>query len=197
VICPEFRIATIKPVEAELCPMIRMTRFIPAFVSLACLASPALAANEQLIDMTVVGSGSNFKLEFLGSLCSDTNAAHGCVEVEKGSAPMLTWELDVNGETYWMLTRFQFSADGLNWGNSRFPLPDCAVKNFELEARDQFTGNAASAMITGNGRMVKIMNHNTEVCQTYYRIYAMPKAGGMEIHSDAMPMITSMGGGKP
>lgn len=177
--------------------MIRLTRFIPAFVLLACFASPALSAKGQLIDMTVVGSGNNFRLQFLDTLCADKNAEHGCVEVGKGSAPMLTWELDVNGETYWMLTRFQFSADGLNWGNSRFPLPDCAVKNFKLEDRDQFTGNAASAMITGNGRKAKIRNRNIESCQVYYRIYAMPKAGGMEIHSDAMPMITSMGGGKP
>lgn len=175
--------------------MIRMTRLTPAFVLLACLASPALLAKEKLIDMTVVGSGSNFKLEFLDSACSDKNAGNGCVEVEKGSSPMLNWELDVNGETYWMLTRLQFSADGENWGNSRFPLNDCSVKDFELEARDQFTGNAASAMITGNGRKVRIMNRNTENCQTYYRIYAMPKAGGMEIYSDARPMISNAGGG--
>ncbi len=177
--------------------MIRMTRFTPAIVLLACFASPALSAEEKLIDMTVVGSGSNFQLQFLNSACSDENAANGCVEVEKGSSSMLTWELDVNGETYWMLTRFQFSADGVNWGSSAFPLNDCAVRNFELEARDQFTGNAASAMITGNGRKVKIMNRNIDSCQTYYRVYAMPKAGGLEIHSDARPMITDAGGAQP
>jgi len=176
--------------------MTRLLRLTSAVVLLACLSSPALSAKEKLLDMTVVGSGSNFKLQFLNSGCSE-NTENGCVEVEKGSASMLTWELDVNGETYWMLTRFQFSADGENWGNSRFPLGDCAVTNFELEARDQFTGNAASAMITGNGRKVRIMDRNIESCQIYYRIYAMPKAGGMEIHSDARPMISSMGGGKP
>ena len=177
--------------------MIRMTRFTLGFVLMACLASPGLSANEQLIDMTVVGSGSSFKLQFLDTMCSDKNAENGCVEVKTGSTPMLNWELDVNGETYWMLTRLQFSADGENWGNSRFPLKDCSVKNFELEARDQFTGNAASAMITGNGRIVRVPNLNIETCQTYYRIYAMPKAGGMEIHSDARPMITNAGGAKP
>jgi hypothetical protein len=122
---------------------------------------------------------------------------NGCIEIGKGDSPMLHWELDSIGETYWMLTRLQFSADGENWGDSKFPLQDCTVKSFELESRDQFTGNAASAMITGNGRQVKIMNHNEEACRTYYRIYAMPKAGGMEIHSDTRPVINNMGGGKP
>jgi len=177
--------------------MIRMTRFTPGLVLLACLASPALSAQEKLIDLTVTGSGNSFRLEFLNSSCSVANAGNGCMEVEKGNAAMLTWELDVVGETYWMLTRFQFSADGQNWGNSAFPLPDCAVTNFELEDRDQFTGNAASAMITGNSRKIKIMNRNTEPCQVYYRLYAMPKAGGLEIYSDARPMITSAGGASP
>jgi hypothetical protein len=108
---------------------------------------------------------------------------------------MIKWELDSHGETYWMLTRLQFSADGEHWGDSNFPLADCTVKAFELEERDQFTGNASSAMITGNGRKIHIKNRNEEVCQTYYRIYAMPKAGGMEINSD--PMIDNRGGGTP
>ena len=166
-------------------------------VLLTVMASPAFAAKDKIIDMTVVGSGRNFKLEFLNSLCAKIKQDYGCVEVEQGNSLMLHWELDSMGETYWMLTRFQFSADGENWGNSRFPLQDCTVKDFGLEARDQFTGNAASAMITGNGRMVKIMNKNSNACQTYYRIYAMPKAGGMEIHSEARPVINNMGGGKP
>jgi hypothetical protein len=163
---------------------------------LAGLASPALLAKDPLIDLTVVGSGSDFKLQFLESACSEKAAPQGCIEVEKGESATLGWELDSIGETYWMLTRFQFSADGVNWGDSKFPLPDCSVGNFSLEARDQFTGNAASAMITGNGRKILLPNGNQEACQLYYRIYAMPKAGGMEIHSDPVPVITNHGGGQ-
>jgi hypothetical protein len=177
--------------------MIRTTFSLVFFVLCAGLASSSLLANEKLVDLTVVGSGSDFKLQFLNAACADKKAENGCVEVEQGATPMLNWELDSMGETYWMLTRLQFSADGVNWGDSKFPLPDCAVQVFALEARDQFTGNAASAMITGNGRKVRIPNHNTEACQAYYRIYAMPKAGGMEIHSDATPIITNHGGGQP
>lgn len=176
--------------------MISTTRLLAVFALSACLASPCLFAKEKMVDLTVVGSGSDFRLQFLNAACADKKAENGCVQVEQGDAPVLNWELDSIGETYWMLTRLQFSADGQNWGDSKFPLPECAVKVFGLEARDQFTGNAASAMITGNGRMVKVPNHNTEACQVYYRIYAMPKAGGMEIHSDATPMISNQGGGK-
>lgn len=178
--------------------MIRITRSQVLFALCALLASSAVLAKEKLVDLTVVGSGSDFKLQFLNAACADKKAENGCVEVEQGATtPMLNWELDSMGETYWMLTRLQFSADGVNWGDSNFPLPDCAVQVFALEARDQFTGNAASAMITGNGRKVRIPNHNTAACQAYYRIYAMPKAGGMEIHSEATPMITNHGGGQP
>jgi hypothetical protein len=159
--------------------------------------SNGLLAKDKLIDLTVVGSGSDFKIQFLNSLCSDQAQQSGCIEVKAGESGALNWELDSIGETYWMLTRFQFSADGVNWGDSKFPLPDCSVKNFNLEARDQFTGNAASAMITGNGRKVVLHNGNQETCQVHYRIYAMPKAGGMEIRSDIVPMISNQGGGKP
>jgi len=163
------------------------------FALLICLASPAVLANEKLIDMTVVGSGSDFRLEFLNSECSDKTQQNGCIEVKKGESTTLVWELDVMGETYWMLTRLQFSADGQNWGDSRFPLPDCAVRAFTLEDRDQFTGNAASAMITGNSRKILIQNLNEEECRIYYRIYAMPKAGGMEIASDPMIYLHNAG----
>jgi len=163
------------------------------FALLTCFASPAVLADEKLIDMTVVGSGNDFRLEFLNSGCSDKAQQNGCIEVKKGESATLAWELDVMGETYWMLTRLQFSADGQNWGDSRFPLPDCAVKAFTLEDRDQFTGNAASAMITGNSRKILIGNRNEEECRAYYRIYAMPKAGGMEISSDPMIYIHNTG----
>jgi hypothetical protein len=181
----------------ELSSMIRSTRFPVLLGVVLCCTSPALLAKEKLVELTVVGSGSDFKLQFLNSQCSDKNAENGCIEAVKGDASMLNWELDSIGETYWMLTRLQFSADGENWGDSNFPLKDCTVNDFELEARDRMTGNAASAMITGNGRMIRIPNRNTEACQTWYRIYAMPKAGGMEIYSDAKPLITNQGGATP
>jgi hypothetical protein len=177
--------------------MIQTARFLKLLALSACLTSPLVSAKEKIIDLTVVGSGSDFKLQFLSAACENKQAENGCVEVAQGDESMLNWELDSIGETYWMLTRLQFSADGENWGDSKFPLPQCAVEVFALEARDQFTGNAASAMITGNGRMVRIPNNNTEACQAYYRIYAMPKAGGMEISSDARPLITNHGGGQP
>lgn len=175
--------------------MIRSTHTVVLFALTACLGATPVFAKEKLIDMTVVGSGSDFRIQFLNAQCADKNAENGCVEAEKGDEPMLNWELDSMGETYWMLTRLQFSADGQNWGDSNFPLPDCAVKEFELEDRDQFTGNAASAMVTGNGRKIRVPNHNSQACQVYYRIYAMPKAGGMEIFSDATSMITNRGEG--
>lgn len=177
--------------------MTRVTRFTLSCAVLMGLASSAVSAKDKLIDLTVVGSGSDFKLQFLNSACSGDAPQSGCVEVEKGESATLIWELDSIGETYWMLTRFQFSADGVNWGDSNFPLPACSVGNFGLEARDQFTGNAASAMITGNSRKVLLQNGNQETCQVYYRIYAMPKAGGMEIHSDTVPMVSNQGGGTP
>jgi len=175
-----------------------MTKFVfkAMCVSLiSVLASPGVMAADKMIDLTVVGSGTDFKLQFLNSECEDESKEKGCIEAEYGNSPMIKWELDSHGETYWMLTRLQFSADGEHWGDSNYPLADCTVKAFELEERDQFTGNASSAMITGNGRKIQIRNRNEEVCQTYYRIYAMPKAGGMEINSD--PMIDNRGGGTP
>ncbi len=177
--------------------MIRVTGFTVCCTLLMAIASPAVLAKDTLIDLTVVGSGSDFKLQFLNSACSDKAQQNGCIEVQKGDSAAHIWELDSMGETYWMLTRFQFSADGVNWGDSKFPLPACSVPNFNLEARDQFTGNAASAMITGNGRKILLDNGNQEACQVHYRIYAMPKAGGMEIHSDPVPMISNQGGGTP
>lgn len=177
--------------------MIGVTRSTICLALFLAFASTGLSAQDKMIDLTVVGSGSDFKLQFLSSDCTDGKMENGCIETETGDSRMLHWELDSIGETYWMLTRLQFSADGENWGDSKFPLQDCTVNDFELEARDQFTGNAASAMITGNGRQIKIMNHNAEACQTYYRIYAMPKAGGMEIHSDTRPVIYNRGAGKP
>lgn len=177
--------------------MIRSIRSLAALGFILCCASPSLLAKDTLVELTVVGSGSDFKLQFLNSQCSNKDAEAGCMEAAQGDASMLAWELDSIGETYWMLTRLQFSADGQNWGDSKFPLQDCTVTDFELEARDRMTGNAASAMITGNGRMIRIPNRNAESCQTYYRIYAMPKAGGMEIHSDTTPMITNHGGAQP
>jgi hypothetical protein len=69
------------------------------------------------------------------------------------------------------------------------------MKAFALEDRDRYTGNASSAMITGNGRKLQVRDRNEEPCQTHYRIYAMPRAGGIEINSD--PMIDNKGGGTP
>jgi hypothetical protein len=175
--------------------MTSLSRFPICFAFLCLLAASGLSAKDKMIDLTVVGEGSDFKLQFLNSECSDTSKEKGCIEAEKGNSPMLKWELDSLGETYWMLTRLQFSADGENWGDSNFPLADCTMKAFELEERDQYTGNASAAMISGNGRKIHIKNRNEEECQTYYRIYAMPKAGGMEINSD--PIIDNRGGGTP
>lgn len=155
----------------------------------------AAEAEDPWIDLAVVSEGSDFKIRFLNSACKERPNELGCVEAVHGSSPLLRWEIDSASEQYWMLTRLQFSADGEHWGDPAFPLADCTMKAFALEDRDRYTGNASSAMITGNGRKVQIRDRNEEPCQTWYRIYAMPRAGGIEINSD--PMIDNKGGGNP
>ena len=105
--------------------MTRNTRVSAFLAALLLLLSSGLMPNDKMIDMTVVGSGSDFKLQFLTSECEDETKEKGCIEVERGNSPMMVWELDGNGETYWMLTRLQFSADGQHWGDSAYPLADC------------------------------------------------------------------------
>lgn len=175
------------------------SRFRSTFAGLTaacCLAGAgAVRGDDPMIDLTVVGSGSTFKIEFRNSACTDRPGELGCIEAVHGSSPMLMWEIDSASEQYWMLTRLQFSVDGEHWGDPAFPLADCTMKAFALEDRDRYTGNASSAMITGNGRKLQVRDRNEEPCQTHYRIYAMPRAGGIEINSD--PMIDNKGGGTP
>ena len=167
------------------------------YVGLGVLTSAALAfstaapADDKRIDLKVISEGAGFKMEFLNSECADRPNEKGCIEAEKGKSPMLMWELDAGSEQYWMLTRLQFSVDGTHWGDSTHPLADCTMAAFALEERDRYTGNASSAMVTGNGRKLQIRNRNDDPCQTWYRLYAMPRVGGAEIDSD--PMIDNRG----
>jgi hypothetical protein len=170
----------------------------PRIGLLACcaLAWPAtVPAADKQIDLTVFSQGSDFKMQFLNSECQDRPQENGCIEAEHGSSPVLQWELDPASEQYWLLTRLQFSADGVHWGDSAHPLADCTMQAFELEERDRYSGDASSAMVTGNGRKLQIRDRNEEVCQTHYRIHAMPRVGGAEIDSD--PLIDNRGGANP
>lgn len=169
----------------------RAATLVAAFILWAAATTAAVADDKQ-VDLTVVSEGSGFKMKFLNSECDDRPDEKGCILVEHGNSPILKWELDSASDQYWMLTRLQLSPDGEHWGDSEHPLADCTMDAFDLEDRDRHTGNASTAMVTGNGRKLQIHDRNRDVCVTHYRIYAMPRVGGAEIDSD--PVIDNRGG---
>jgi hypothetical protein len=151
-------------------------------------------AQDKHIDVTVRQEGAVHKLVFLNSECPDRAGEMGCVMADHGNSPNISWQLDDAGSADWILSRLQFSPDGSNWGDPSHPLTNCTVEDFRLTESDRSTGLASSAQIVSNGRMLKIRDGNRNVCVTHYRLYAMPRAGGMEIDSD--PVIDNRGGGR-
>jgi len=151
------------------------------------------AAADKHIDVSVRQEGGGHKLVFLTSECPDRPNDLGCVMAEHGNSPNISWRLDESVANAWIFSRLQFSPDGVHWGDASHPLTDCTVGSFGLDDSSRATGEASSAQILANGRMLQIHDSNRDTCTTHYRLYAMPAGGGMEINSD--PIIENRGGG--
>jgi hypothetical protein len=154
------------------------------------LCSDAMAQDKH-IDVSVTQSGSAFKLEFSNSECQDLPNDKGCVFADRGTQPVISWELVGDLAADWRFTRLQMSADGTHWGQSGHPLADCTVADFNLTEADRGSGAASSAQVVANGKKLQIRNNNQNICDTHYRLYAEPIIGGPEIDSD--PMIRNGG----
>jgi hypothetical protein len=141
-------------------------------------------AQDKHIDVSVVPSGGAFKLVFNNSECADSPSEKGCVFADRGTQPVISWELTGNLAGQWNFTRLQMSPDGIHWGEAGYPLNDCTVDDFNLTEADRVSGAASSAQVVANGQRVQIRDNNRNVCETYYRLYAAPVNGGGEIDSD-------------
>ena len=148
-------------------------------------------AQDKHIDVSVVPSGGAFKLVFNNSECADSPSEKGCVFADRGTQPMISWELTGDLAGQWQFTRLQMSPDGIHWGDAAYPLQDCTVDDFNLTAADRVSGAASSAQVVANGQRAHIRDNNQNVCETYYRLYAAPVNGGGEIDSD--PMVRNGG----
>ena len=155
-------------------------------------AMPTLAQDKH-IDVSVRAEGAGFKLTFLNSECPDRPSENGCVQAAHGSSPNISWELDQESAQDWEFTRLQFSGDGVRWGDSGSPLPDCTMEDFDLAPGDRQSGNASTARVVANGKRLQIHDRNLNLCLTHYRLYAAPRGGGAEIDSD--PVVDNRGGG--
>jgi hypothetical protein len=151
----------------------------------------ALHAQNKHIDLTVYHDGTNDKMSFINSECPNRPQDMGCIQTDNNSSPIISWELDSDSNRDWELTRLQFSPDGQNWGDRNFPLQDCTMDDFQLNASDANSGNASSASVTANGRRLQIHDLNDNQCRTHYKLFARPRAGGAEINSD--PVIDNTG----
>lgn len=160
--------------------------------TLLLLSSPfALYAQNKHINLTVYHDGTKYKMGFKDSHCPGRPQNKGCIQANKGSSPMISWELDSVSNQKWQLTRLQFSPNGQSWGDPSHPLEDCTVEDFQLSASDARSGNASTAAVIANGRKMQIHDLNYNKCRTYYKLFAQPRAGGAEINSD--PVIDNTG----
>ena len=165
---------------------------IKGLIILLLISSPfTLFAADKHIDLTVYHNGTSYKMRFDNSECPASPQDKGCIEVEHGNSPMISWELDSASSQEWELTRLQFSKDGQHWGDASNPLQDCTVKDFQLSDADRNSGNASSASVVSNGRRLHIRDLNNNACNTHYKLFARPRAGGAEINSD--PVIKNRG----
>ena len=160
-----------------------------AIAVLICCGS--VLAQDKHIDVSVVQSGDAFKLVFNNSECPDSPSEKGCVFADKGTQPVISWELTGDLARQWNFTRLQMSPDGIHWGEAGYPLKDCTVDDFNLTPADRASGAASSAQVVANGQRVQIRDNNQNVCETHYRLYAAPVNGGGEIDSD--PMVRNGG----
>ena len=146
-------------------------------------SSFALHAQNKHIDLTVYHDGTKYKMRFENSECPQRPQNMGCIQADRGSSPLISWELDSNSNQDWQLTRLQFSPNGQDWGDRNHPLEGCTMEDFGLNASDANSGNASSASVVANGRRMQIQNLNHNKCRTHYKLFARPRAGGAEIDS--------------
>lgn len=142
-------------------------------------ASPALAQDKH-IDVTVKGN----KLVFLNSECPERPGDMGCVMAEKGSSPMISWELAGPGSEQWKFSGLSFNP---------VPLQDCTVTDFGLSEADRQSGSASTAQIVANGKRLQIRDQNRNECITHYTLSAV-SSNGQTIDSD--PIIDNRGSGR-
>jgi hypothetical protein len=140
-------------------------------------ASDVLLAQDKHINVAVNGD----KLVFQNSECPDRPNEMGCVLVERGNAPMISWELDGPGSEGWTLSALQFNP---------VPLQQCTVDDFDLSEADRQTGVASTAQIVSNGKRLQIRDRNRNVCESRYKLIAV-SADGRQIDSD--PVIRNGG----
>jgi len=147
-------------------------------VAWALGASDLLMAQDKHINVSVNGD----KLVFQNSECPDRPNEMGCVLVEKGNAPMISWELSGPGSEGWTLSALEFNP---------VPLQQCTVDDFGLSEADRQTGTASTAQIVANGKRLQIRDRNRNVCESRYTLIAV-SSDGRQIDSD--PVIRNGGG---
>ena len=159
---------------------------------MALTASNMAMAQDKHIDVTVAWVGDGYKMQFANSECPERPNQKGCILASHGSSPNISWELDENSSD-WEFTGLQFSPNGVNWGDPGYPLADCTMEDFSLNAGDQQSGRASSAKVVANGRMLKIKDRNINQCITHYLLTARSRSSGEEVDSD--PIVENRGGG--
>jgi hypothetical protein len=141
-------------------------------------ACDVLLAQDKHINVAVNGN----KLVFQNSECPDRPNEMGCVLVERGNAPMISWELGGPGSEGWTLSALKFNP---------VPLQQCTVDDFGLSDADRQTGSASTAQIVSNGKRLQIRDRNRNVCESQYTLIAV-SSDGRQIDSD--PVIRNGGG---
>lgn len=159
--------------------IIRVRNIYAGMLLLGILVCNVAGAQDKHIDVTVNGN----KLLFLNSECPERPSDMGCVMAERGSSPVISWELTGQSSEGWRFSRLEFSP---------VPLQDCTLDDFALTEADRQTGAASTAQVVADGRRLQIRDRNRNVCITQYTLYAVSE-GGMEIDSD--PIIDNRGGG--
>jgi hypothetical protein len=163
--------------KASLHSVLMKTNFL-LVVAWAVGASDLLMAQDKHIDVAVNGN----KLVFQNSECPDRPNEMGCVLVERGNSPLISWELVGAGSEGWTLSALQFNP---------VPLQQCTVDDFGLSEADRQTGIASTAQILANGKRLQIRDRNRNVCESQYTLIAV-SSDGRQIDSD--PVIRNGGG---
>lgn len=160
---------------------------IRAAAVLAVLVAGQALAQDKHVDVSVQDMGGQHKLVFSGSLCP-SNPEPGCIMVERGNSPMLSWALTGAAAMEWQFVGMQFSPDGVSWGG--VPLADCTMEDFALSESDRYDGQASTAQIVAGGKRIQIRDHNRNVCVTHYKLTARSNSGEV-IDSD--PIVDNKG----
>jgi hypothetical protein len=95
-------------------------------------ACDAAMAQDKHIDVSVSGN----KLVFQNSECPDRPHDMGCVLVEHGNAPMISWELIGPGSEGWTFIAPEFNPD---------PLQQSTVEDFDLSDSDSVIRNGGGS----------------------------------------------------